>query len=114
MHAVIAQLAWRGAAADFTQVLPHDCRRVAGTARAAARARRLDQRQPGRAGAVNGTDLLIIGAARSGSDRSVRVHGQLVTLLASQPQLFMQTAIPALSEFRTSAPQARVFQVSTA
>ncbi len=36
-----------------------------------------------------------------------------MTILTNQPQLFMQAAIPALSELRTSAPRARVIEVST-
>ena len=63
---------------------------------------------------LNGTDLLVIGALL-GPTAVVpyACTGKLVTLLANQPQLFMQTALPALSELRASAPRARMFQVST-
>ena len=52
---------------------------------------------------VNGTDLLVIGALL-GPEAIVpyACTGKLVTLLANQPQLFMQMALPALSELRAS------------
>ncbi len=63
---------------------------------------------------LNGTDLLIIGTLLGpAAIVPYACTGKLVTILASQPQLFMQTALPALSELRTSVPQARLFQVST-
>ena len=63
---------------------------------------------------LNGTDLLVIGALLGpAAVVPYACTGKLVTLLANQPQLFMQTALPALSELRTSAPRARLFQVST-
>jgi O-antigen/teichoic acid export membrane protein len=40
--------------------------------------------------------------------------GKLVTLLANQPQMFMQLALPALSELRTSAARERLFDVARA
>ena len=64
---------------------------------------------------VNGTDLLVIGALLGpAAVVPYACTGKLVTLLANQPQLFMQTALPALSELRASVPRARMFQVSTA
>ena len=64
---------------------------------------------------LNGTDLLVIGALLGpAAVVPYACTGKLLTLLASQPQLFMQTALPALSELRASVPRARVFQVSTA
>ncbi len=63
---------------------------------------------------LNGTDLLIIGMLLGpAAIVPYACTGKLVTILASQPQLFMQAALPALSELRTSVPQARLFQVST-
>ena len=38
--------------------------------------------------------------------------GKLITMLANQPQMFMQLALPALSELRTSASRERLFEVS--
>jgi O-antigen/teichoic acid export membrane protein len=63
---------------------------------------------------LNGTDLLVIGALL-GPAAAVpyACTGKLVALLANQPQLFMQTALPALSELRASVPRARMFEVST-
>ena len=64
---------------------------------------------------LNGTDLLVIGALLGpAAVVPYACTGKLVTLLANQPQLFMQMALPALSELRASVPRARMFQVSTA
>ena len=64
---------------------------------------------------LNGTDLLVIGALLGpAAVVPYACTGKLLTLLANQPQLFMQTALPALSELRASVPRARMFQVSTA
>src|SRR4030095_1720405 len=38
--------------------------------------------------------------------------GRLLTMLANQPQMFMQLALPALSELRTAATRERLFEVS--
>lgn len=63
---------------------------------------------------MNGTDLLVIGALLGPvAVVPYSCTAKLVTLLANQPQLFMQTALPALSELRTSAPRERMFEVST-
>ena len=63
---------------------------------------------------LNGTDLLVIGAVLGPSAVVPYVcTGKLVTILTNQPQLFMQAAIPALSELRTSAPREHVIRVST-
>ena len=63
---------------------------------------------------VNGTDLLLIGALL-GPEVVVpyACTGKLVTLLASQPQLLMATAVPAMSEIGASGTRAHLFQVST-
>ena len=52
---------------------------------------------------MNGTDLLLIGALL-GPEAVVpyACTGKLVTLLASQPQLLMATAVPAMSEIGAS------------
>ena len=64
---------------------------------------------------LNGTDLLVIGALLGpAAVVPYACTGKLLTLLANQPQLFMQTALPALSELRASVPRERMFQVSTA
>ena len=64
---------------------------------------------------LNGTDLLVIGKLL-GPDVVVpyACTAKLVMLLGNQPQLFMQTALPALSELRASAPRERLVEVSTA
>jgi len=63
---------------------------------------------------VNGTDLLVI-AAVLGPTAVVpyACTGKLITLLANQAQLFMQMALPALSELRVSVPRSRMFEVTT-
>jgi O-antigen/teichoic acid export membrane protein len=63
---------------------------------------------------LNGTDLIVIGAVLGpAAVVPYACTGKLVTLLANQPQLLMQTALPALSELRASVPRARMFEVST-
>lgn len=63
---------------------------------------------------VHGMDLVLIGAL-IGPEAIVpyACTGKLVTLLASQPQLLMATAVPALSEIGTSVSHARLFQIAT-
>jgi O-antigen/teichoic acid export membrane protein len=60
-----------------------------------------------------GTDLVIIGKAL-GPEAVVpfACTARLVTMLANQPQMFMQTAIPALSELRASAGRDHLFAVT--
>ncbi len=62
---------------------------------------------------LNGTDLVVIGMLL-GPEAVVPYvcTGKLVVLLGNQPQLFMQMALPALSELRATAPRARLFEVS--
>lgn len=62
---------------------------------------------------LGGTDLVVIGKLL-GPEAVVPYvcTGKLLMLLASQPQMFMQTALPALSELRTAAPRERLFDVS--
>jgi O-antigen/teichoic acid export membrane protein len=62
---------------------------------------------------LGGTDLMVVGRLL-GPEAVVpyACTGKLVSLLANQPQLFMQTALPALSELRGSAPRQRLFDVS--
>ena len=62
---------------------------------------------------LSGTDMVVIGRLL-GPEAVVpyACTGKLVTLLSNQPQMFMQLALPALSELRTSAPRARLFHVS--
>lgn len=63
---------------------------------------------------LNGTDLVVIGKLL-GPEAVVpyACTAKLVNLLGNQPQLFMQTALPALSELRASAPRQRLLDVST-
>ena len=62
---------------------------------------------------LSGTDFVVIGKLL-GPEAIVpyACTGKLITMLANQPQMFMQLALPALSELRTSAPRARLFEVS--
>lgn len=62
---------------------------------------------------LNGTDLIVIGAVLGpAAVVPYACTAKLITLLSNQPQLFMQTALPALSELRASVPRARMFEVS--
>jgi O-antigen/teichoic acid export membrane protein len=62
---------------------------------------------------LNGTDLLIVGALLGpAAVVPYTCTGRLVALLGNQPQLFMQTALPALSELRVSTSRARMSEVS--
>ena len=61
-----------------------------------------------------GTDLVVVSVLLGpAAVVPYACTGRLVTILTNQPQLFMQTALPALSELRASATRARMFQVST-
>lgn len=62
---------------------------------------------------LSGTDIVVIGKLL-GPEAIVpyACTGKLITMLANQPQMFMQLALPALSELRTSAPRDRLFEVS--
>jgi O-antigen/teichoic acid export membrane protein len=62
---------------------------------------------------LSGTDLMVAGRLL-GPDAIVpyACTGKLLAMLANQPQLFMQMALPALSELRGSAARARLFEVS--
>ena len=64
---------------------------------------------------LTGTDVLVIGTLL-GPSAVVPYFctGKVLTVLANQPQLFAQTAQPALSELRTGATRARLEQVVTA
>jgi O-antigen/teichoic acid export membrane protein len=60
-----------------------------------------------------GTDLVVVGKLL-GPEAVVpyACTGKLLTMLANQPQMFLQMALPALSELRTAAPRQRLFDVS--
>lgn len=62
---------------------------------------------------LGGTDLVVIGKLL-GPEAVVpyACTGKLLTMLANQPQMFMQMALPALSELRTAAPREHLFNVS--
>jgi O-antigen/teichoic acid export membrane protein len=60
-----------------------------------------------------GTDLVVIGKLLGpAAVVPYACTGKLLTMLANQPQMFMQLALPALSELRTAAPRERLFEVS--
>jgi O-antigen/teichoic acid export membrane protein len=60
-----------------------------------------------------GTDLVVVGKLL-GPEAVVpfACTGRLANMLANQPQMFMQMALPALSSLRASAPRERLFDVS--
>ena len=62
---------------------------------------------------LGGTDLVVIGKLL-GPEAVVpyACTGKLLTLLANQPQMFMQMALPALSELRTAAARAPLRRVA--
>lgn len=63
---------------------------------------------------LNGTDLLVIGHLLGpAAVVPYACTAKLLVLLGNQPQMFMQMALPALSELRATAPRARLFDVST-
>ena len=62
---------------------------------------------------LTGTDLLVVGALLGPETAVVYAcTGKLVSLLANQPQLLLQTALPALSEMRGAAARERLDQVA--
>jgi O-antigen/teichoic acid export membrane protein len=64
---------------------------------------------------LNGTDVMIIGALLGpAAVVPYACTGKLVSVLANQPQAILHTAAPALSELRSTADRARLFQVSAA
>jgi O-antigen/teichoic acid export membrane protein len=64
---------------------------------------------------LNGTDVMVIGALLGpAAVVPYACTGKLVSVLANQPQAILQSAAPALSELRTTADRARLFQVSAA
>jgi O-antigen/teichoic acid export membrane protein len=62
---------------------------------------------------LGGTDIVVVGKLL-GPEAVVpyACTGKLLTLLANQPQMFMQMALPALSELRTAAARERLFDVA--
>ena len=62
---------------------------------------------------LSGTDLMVAGRLL-GPEAIVpyACTGKLMAMLANQPQMFMQMALPALSELRGSAARSRLFEVS--
>ena len=62
---------------------------------------------------LGGTDLVVIGKLL-GPEAVVpyACTGKLLMMLANQPQMFMQMALPALSELRTAASREHLFDVA--
>ena len=62
---------------------------------------------------LSGTDLMVAGRLL-GPEAIVpyACTGKLMAMLANQPQMFMQMALPALSELRGAAARGRLFEVS--
>jgi len=62
---------------------------------------------------LSGTDIIVIGKLLGpGAIVPYACTGKLITMLANQPQMFMQLALPALSELRASASRIRLFELS--
>lgn len=62
---------------------------------------------------LTGTDVLVIGALLGPEAVVVYVcTGKLLSMLANQPQLLLQTALPALSELRGAAARERLDQIA--
>lgn len=62
---------------------------------------------------LSGTDLVVIGKLLGpAAVVPYACTAKLTTMLANQPQMFMQLALPALSELRASAARERLFEVS--
>jgi O-antigen/teichoic acid export membrane protein len=62
---------------------------------------------------LTGTDVLVVGALIGPEAVVVYVcTGKLLSMLANQPQLLLQTALPALSELRGAAARERLNQIS--
>jgi O-antigen/teichoic acid export membrane protein len=63
---------------------------------------------------TNGTDLIIVGLILGPlAVVPYACTGKLISVLANQPQLMMQSAFPGLSEMRTAESQKRLFEVCT-
>jgi len=63
---------------------------------------------------LNGTDFMLVGWMMGPA--AVVMYsctGRLASVLANQPQMFMQMAVPVLSELRASASRERLFDVSS-
>lgn len=64
---------------------------------------------------LNGSDMLVIGYVLGpAAIVAYACTGKLVSVLANQPQLIMQTAAPALSQVRAGEPAARLESASAA
>jgi hypothetical protein len=109
-----ALVAWRRVAVAFPGVLPRRVARLSWseTRRSLGRGSWISVAQIAQV-LLSGTDL-DGGRALLGPEAIVpyACTGKLLSMLANQPQLFMQMALPALSELRGSAARARLFEVS--
>jgi O-antigen/teichoic acid export membrane protein len=64
---------------------------------------------------LSGTEIVVIGRLLGpAAVVPYACTAKLMTLLANQPQMLMQLALPALSELRSSAPRARLAEISQA
>jgi O-antigen/teichoic acid export membrane protein len=113
-HAVSIVMAWMRLARVFPDVVPR---------RLPSMTLSLVRQQLGRSVWISvaqlaqvllaGTDLVVIGKLLGPAAVVPYVcTGKLLTMLSNQPQMFMQLAVPVLSELRTSAPRHRLFEVS--
>jgi len=115
---VVAQLlpalvAWRRVAVSFPEALPRLGRASCqDTWQSLGRGTWISVAQVAQV-LLSGTDLVVAGRLL-GPEAIVpyACTSKLISLLANQPQLFMQMALPALSELRGSAARARLFDVS--
>jgi O-antigen/teichoic acid export membrane protein len=108
-----ALLAWHRVSASFPEALPRPGRvSWQETWRSLGRGSWISVAQVAQV-LLSGTDLVVAGRLL-GPEAIVpyACTSKLISLLANQPQLFMQMALPALSELRGSAARARLFDVS--
>ena len=109
-----ALVAWRRVAVAFPDVLPRRIARLSwnDARRSLGRGTWISVAQIAQV-LLSGTDLVVVGKLL-GPEAIVpyACTGKLMALLANQPQLFMQMALPALSELRGSAARERLFDVS--
>jgi len=109
-----ALVAWRRVTRRFSKVLPRDRPRLswAYVRQEMRRGKWISVDQVAHV-LLTGMDLVVVGMLL-GPEAIVpyACTGKLMTMLANQPQLFMQMAMPALSELRGSAARDRLFEVS--
>ena len=111
---ITAASAWRRVATNFPTVMPSHlpALNVPAARRQLSRGVWISVNQIAQVLLV-GTDLVVVGKLLGpAAVVPYACTGRLMTMLANQPQMFMQMALPALSEMRTAATRQRLFEVS--